>query len=223
MMQTPELVLFDLDGTLVDSVPDLAYSIDLTLRELDMPLHGEEKIRTWVGRGADKLVKAALTGEMDGEPDKTLFEKAFTLFSEIYIQNTSKRSQLYPGAREAMDHLKNRGCKLGCVTNKRERFTRAVLESFGLLDDFDIVVSGDTLSRKKPEPDQLLYAAEQTGVPVKNCLMVGDSINDLKAARSADMPILCVTYGYNHGRDIASANPDFLIDSLTELIELFPA
>ncbi len=220
-METPELVLFDLDGTLVDSVPDLAYSIDLALRELDMPMHGEEKIRTWVGRGADKLVKAALTGEMDGEPDEDLFNKAFELFSDIYIRNTSKRSTLYPGVREGMDHMVKLGCKLGCVTNKRGRFTEPVLESLGILDDFSIVMSGDTLPKKKPEPDQLLHAAETLGTTPQKSLMVGDSVNDLRAARAANMPILCVTYGYNHGHDIADSNPDILVDSLAEMIELF--
>lgn len=220
-METPELVLFDLDGTLVDSVPDLAYSIDLALRELDLPMHGEDKIRTWVGRGADKLVKAALTGDMEGEPDEDLFQKAFDLFSEIYIQNTSVRSSLYPGAREAMDHLLAIGCKLGCVTNKRGRFTEPVLKSLNILDDFSIVVSGDTLSKKKPDPDQLLHAAQVVGTTPGKTLMVGDSVNDLRAARAANIPIYCVTYGYNHGQNIADANPDRLMDSLDEMIALF--
>ena len=222
-MQIPELVLFDLDGTLVDSVPDLAYSIDLALRELDIPMHGEDMIRTWVGRGADKLVKAALTGDMDGEPDEDLFNKAFDLFSDIYIRNTSKRSTLYPGVREGMDHMLKLGCKLGCVTNKRGRFTEPVLKSLDLFDDFSIVMSGDTLPKKKPDPDQLLHAAETLGTTPEKTLMVGDSVNDLHAARAANMPILCVTYGYNHGNDIADSSPDMLVDSLVEMIELFPS
>ena len=221
-MQIPELVLFDLDGTLVDSVPDLAYSIDLALRELDMPMHGEDMIRTWVGRGADKLVKAALTGDMDGEPDEDLFNKAFDLFSDIYIRNTSKRSTLYPGVREGMDHMLKLGCKLGCVTNKRGRFTEPVLKSLDLFDDFSIVMSGDSLPKKKPDPDQLLYAAKKLGTTPEKTLMVGDSVNDLRAARAANMPILCVTYGYNHGNDIADSSPDMLVNSLAEMIELFP-
>ena len=222
-MQIPELVLFDLDGTLVDSVPDLAYSIDLALRELDMPMHGEDMIRTWVGRGADKLVKAALTGDMDGEPDEDLFNKAFDLFSDIYIRNTSKRSTLYPGVREGMDHMLKLGCKLGCVTNKRGRFTEPVLKSLDLFDDFSIVMSGDSLPKKKPDPDQLLHAAETLDTTAEKTLMVGDSVNDLRAARAANMPILCVTYGYNHGNDIADSSPDMLVDSLAEMIELFPS
>lgn len=221
-MQRPELVLFDLDGTLVDSVPDLAYSINQAMQMLGLPMHGEDQIRSWVGRGADKLVKAALTGEMDGEPDEALFNKAFDLFSDIYIQNTSQRSKLYPGVREAIDHMRSIGCKLGCVTNKRARFTESVLKSLQLLDDFAIVVSGDTLPKKKPDPEPLIYAAETVGVAPHQSLMVGDSVNDLRAARAANMPVMCVTYGYNHGEKIADSHPDLLVDSLAELVELFP-
>ncbi len=221
-MQTPELVLFDLDGTLIDSVPDLAYSVDRALQELDLPMQGEDKIRSWVGKGAEKLVKAALTDDMDGEPDEALFQKMFDLFSDFYMQNTSKRSSYYPGVREGMDHMLAHGCKLGCVTNKRGRFTEPVLESLGMLDDFSIVISGDTLLKKKPDPDQILHAMETLGTTTEKTLMVGDSVNDLHAARAANVPILCVTYGYNHGNNIADSNPDFLVDSLSEMIELFP-
>ena len=221
-METPELVLFDLDGTLVDSVPDLAHSIDLALRELGLPIHGEEVIRTWVGRGAMRLVKSALTGELDGEPDEDLLKKAYDLFLNIYLQNTCKRSKLYPGVREGMDHMKKIGCKLACVTNKPERFTEPLLKALGLFDDFSIVISGETLARKKPFPDQLLHAAKSLDISCEKSLMVGDSVSDLGAARAANMPILCVTYGYNHGKDIADSNPDMLVDSLAEMIELFP-
>lgn len=221
-MDTPELILFDLDGTLVDSVPDLAYSVDLALRELDLPMHGEDKIRSWVGRGAEKLINAALTGDLDGSPDETLFKKCFQLFSDIYLSNTDSRSTLYPGVREGLDHMAAIGCKLACVTNKRQLFTGPVLEAMQLENDFSYVISGDTLPKKKPEPDQLLYVADKLGVTTTKSLMVGDSVNDLLAARAAEMSILCVTYGYNHGQNIAESNPDILVDSLAEMIELFP-
>ncbi len=221
-MDTPELVLFDLDGTLVDSVPDLAYSVDLALRQLDMPTHGEEKIRSWVGRGAEKLIHAALTGGFNGTADADLFKKCFDLFSDIYLSNTDSRSTLYPGVRDGLDHMTKLNCKLACVTNKRELFTAPVLKAMNLQHDFSYVISGDTLPKKKPEPDQLLFVADKLGIAPERSLMVGDSINDLHAARAAQMPILCVTYGYNHGDNIADSKPDILVDSLAEMIELFP-
>lgn len=221
-METPQLVLFDLDGTLVDSVPDLAYSVDTAMQELGLPQPGEEQVRSWVGSGAEILIKDVLEFAGADTNDTALFNKTFDLFSEIYIQNTSTRSRLYPGAREAINHMLKLGCKLGCVTNKRGRFTEPVLKSLNIFDDFSIVVSGDTLAKKKPDPDPLLYAAETAGVAPRDTLMVGDSVNDLKAARAADMPILCVTYGYNHGQDIADSEPDMLMDSLAEMIIQFP-
>ncbi len=221
-MQKPQLVLFDLDGTLVDSVPDLAYSVDCAMQMLDMPMHGEDKVRTWVGRGADRLMKAALTGGMDGEPDPDLFQKAFDLFSDIYLQNTNQRSHLYMGVYEGLGQLQAMGIPLACVTNKRGIYTDQVLRGLGLDTYFSMVVSGDTLTRKKPDPDQLLYAAQAFNLAPEQCLMVGDSISDLNAARAANMPVVCVSYGYNHGESIANYGPDRVINSLMELTGLFP-
>lgn len=223
-MQTPKLLLFDLDGTLVDSVPDLAYSVDCALQMLDLPMHGEDKIRTWVGKGAEKLIRAALTGgDLEGEVDADLFKKAYDLFSDIYLQNTYQRSTIYPGVKDTLDYFAERQIPMVCVTNKRALFTDPVLEALGIKSYFSLVISGDTLSRKKPDPDPLLFAAKELDIAPQDCLMVGDSISDLHAARAAEMPILCVSYGYNHGQNIADAKPDRVVDSLLEMKEMFPA
>jgi len=215
----PRLVLFDLDGTLVDSVPDLAHCIDLMLTELGRQPVGEARVRAWVGHGAEALVRRALTGEMDGEPDNELFQRAFELFSEFYIHN-SERSRLYPGVRDGIAHLKKAECKLGCVTNKRGKFTEPLLRALGLYDEFAIVISGDTLPRKKPHPLPLQHAMDSLGVSADQTLMVGDSRNDVEAARAAGTAVLCVRYGYNHGEDIDNAQPDRVVDSLAELCDL---
>ena len=220
-LNKPELVLFDLDGTLVDSIPDLAYSIDAMLGQLGLPLQGEAKVRVWVGRGADRLVKSAVTGDAEGEPDQQLFDHAMTVFSDIYADNTCHRSVLYPGVREGLDHLIGNGTKMGCITNKRARFTDPLLRAMGLYDDFCVVVSGDTLPLKKPDPLQLFHATEQVGVRPEDALMVGDSSNDVQAARAAGMPVIGVRYGYNHGENIEDSRPDRVLDSLAELTELF--
>lgn len=217
----PQMLLFDLDGTLVDSVPDIAYSIDRMLEEMGRPPQGEDKVREWVGRGAERLVMCALNGSRDGGEKPVLFAPAFERFSELYLENTSERSRLYPGVRETLDYLAQAAYPLGCITNKRGKFTEKLLASLGIIDDFALVISGDTLAQKKPDPLPLVHAARQFGVASANGLMVGDSVNDVQAARAAGMPVICVTYGYNHGEDIAASNPDLLVDSLLELTRIF--
>ena len=213
----PELVLLDLDGTLVDSAPDLAYSVNVMLEELGLPPREEVEVRQWIGSGAERLVKRALTGSLHKETTPALFQQAFDLFSEIYLDNTCRHSQLYPGVREGLDYLRDTGRKIGCVTNKRGRFTDTLLRSLGILEDFHIVVSGDTLRVKKPDPLPLLYAAQILDVEPCYSLMVGDSINDVQAARAAGFGVLCVRYGYNNGENIEDAGPDAIVDSLAEL------
>ncbi len=217
MLTKPDMILIDVDGTLVDSVPDLAFCVDAMMVKLGMPAHAEEKVREWVGNGVERLVRRALIGELTGEPDEALFEKAYPIFLHLYAENTSVRSCLYPGVREGLDALKLAGYKIGCVTNKVGQFTLPLLKALGLYDDFAIIISGDTLEKKKPDPLPLLHAAEFFGVTPGQSLMVGDSVSDVKAARAAGFQIACMTYGYNHGVDIADANPDALLDSLTEL------
>jgi len=223
MLNKPKMVLIDVDGTLVDSVPDLAYCVDEMMKQLDMPAHGEAKVREWVGNGVERLVRRALIGQLEGEPDEALFEKAYPIFMALYAENTSKRSMLYPGVREGLDYLKSAGFQLGCVTNKAAQFTIPLLKDLGIHDDFEIVVSGDTLAKKKPDPMPLLHVAEHLGVTPGEATMIGDSVSDVKAARAAGFQIICMSYGYNHGVDIREANPDAVIDSMTELKGLLEA
>src|SRR3569623_342822 len=213
----PRMVLIELDGSLVDSVPDLAYCVDEMMAQLGQPRRGEAKVRQWVGNGVERLVKRALIDQLDGEPDEAAFERALPVFMALYKDNVSKRSQLYPGVKEGLDFLRGAGYKLGCITNKAAAFTEPLLQALGVYDYFEIVVSGDTLPVKKPDPAPVLHAAKFFGVPANEALMVGDSISDVKAARNAGFQIVCVSYGYNHGIDIREAAPDAVIDSLAEL------
>jgi len=215
-----KMVLIDVDGTLVDSVPDLAYCVDEMMKQLDMPPRGEANVRNWVGNGVERLVRRALTNSLDGEPDDELFDRAYPVFLDLYAENTSKRSVLYPGVKEGIAFLKSAGYKLGCVTNKAAQFTEPLLKDLGIYDNFSIVISGDSLPQKKPDPAPLLHAAEFFGVKPDDALMLGDSVSDVKAARAAGFQIICMSYGYNHGEDIRTANPDAVIDSMAELPEL---
>lgn len=211
------MVLIDLDGTLIDSVPDLAFCVDAMMDELGRPRHGEAAVRNWVGNGVERLVRRALVGQLDGEPPEADYERAYPLFLELYRANTSNRSRLYPGVREGLDFLKGAGYPLGCVTNKAAQFTEPLLADLGIRRYFSLVVSGDSLPHKKPHPLPLRHAADYFGVDPHQALMIGDSISDVTAARAAGFTIICVSYGYNHGRDIREAKPDGVIDSLAEL------
>ncbi len=216
-LRKPRMVLIDVDGTLVDSVPDLAYCVDAMMDRLSLPRHGEAKVRNWVGNGVERLVRRALVGQLEGEPEPELFERAYPVFLELYADNTSKRSHLYPGVREGLDYLAGEGYPLGCVTNKAAQFTEPLLKDLGVYERFAIVVSGDALPRKKPDPMPLLHAAEFFGVAPTDSLMIGDSVSDVKAARAAGFQIVCMTYGYNHGVDIREADPDAIMDSMAGL------
>jgi phosphoglycolate phosphatase len=220
MLNKPEMILIDVDGTLVDSVPDLGYCVDTMMSQLGRPPWGEARVRDWVGNGVERLVKRALIGALDGEPEAADFERAYPLFLELYAENTSKRSLLYPGVREGLDLLKDAGYRMGCVTNKAAQFTEPLLQDLGVFDDFSIVISGDTLPLKKPDPAPLLHGAAFFGCEPRNALMVGDSVSDVKAARAAGFRIVCMSYGYNHGVDIRDAHPDAVIDSLDEVFPL---
>ena len=217
MLARPQMVLIDVDGTLVDSVPDLAFCVDATMDQLGMPRRGESEVRLWVGNGVERLVRRALIGALDGEPDEALFNKAYPIYLELYDANVSERSMLYPGVREGLAWLKQQGFKLGCVTNKVAQFTLPLLKNLGVYDDFGIVICGDTLPQKKPDPAPLLHAAKHFGVSPHQSLMLGDSVSDVKAARAAGFKIICMSYGYNHGQDIRTAHPDAVIDSMAEL------
>jgi phosphoglycolate phosphatase len=219
-LSKPAMILIDVDGTLVDSVPDLAYCVDAMMEQLGRPPCGGARVRNWVGNGVERLVKRALSGTLDGEPPDADFARAYPVFLELYARNTSKRSCLYPGVREGLDMLKAAGYPLGCVTNKAAQFTEPLLRDLGVFDDFAIVISGDTLPRKKPDPEPLLHAADFFGVDPRSSLMIGDSVSDVRAARAAGFQIVCMSYGYNHGMDIRDARPDAVIDDLTGLIPL---
>ena len=211
------MILVDVDGTMVDSVPDLAFCVDDMMKQLGMPTHGENRVREWVGNGVERLVKRALIGKLDGEPDEVLYERAYPIFLDLYKENTSSRSCLYPGVREGLDYLNAKGYKLGCVTNKAAQFTEPLLQDLGVFDVFEIVISGDSLPKRKPDPMPLLHAAEFFKCRPEQALMLGDSVSDVKAARAAGFQIVCMSYGYNHGMDIRDAKPDAVLDSMVEL------
>jgi phosphoglycolate phosphatase len=216
----PKLVMIDVDGTLVDSVPDLAWCVDETMKEIGLPERGESMIRQWVGNGVVRLMERAIANDLDAPHDVALFNKGMPIFNTLYADNNAKRSGLYDGVKEGLAYLKSLDLKVGCVTNKDERFTLPILTDLGIVDEFEIIISGDTLEKKKPDPLPLLHAAKKLGVDPKQSLMLGDSRSDVKAARAAGFDIICMSYGYNHGEDINNYHPDAVIDSMIGLKDL---
>lgn len=216
----PKAILFDLDGTLVDTAPDLAYCVDQTFLHLGLEQPGEERVRLWVGKGVENLVQQALAWA-GREGDPSFHERTLTLFSECYDQHYRRSSQLYPKVESTLVWLKEKAIPLACVTNKGERFTFPLLEFLGISRYFQSVVGGDTLSRRKPDPAPLHFAMRQIGLADHtNVMLVGDSVNDVKAARAAQCSAVCVNYGYNHGEPIELAEPDAVISDFSELIGL---
>lgn len=217
MFEKVEAVFFDLDGTLVDSVPDLTVAVDMMMNQLGLPLRGEEQVRQWVGNGIENLIRRALANDIAGQAPEILVDKARPLFKAAYREYLCQRSRLYPGVLEGLDVLYKSGFKLACITNKPTEFTLPLVERIGLGKFFQTVVGGDCIANKKPAPDALLLAAQRLKVDIDRGLMVGDSVNDVGAARNAGCQVVCVPYGYNHGRDIREAHPDAVIDSIAEL------
>ncbi|QSA96382.1 phosphoglycolate phosphatase [Methylococcus sp. EFPC2] len=213
----PELIVFDLDGTLVDSAPDLAYSLDTLLAELGRAPAGVERVRGWIGNGVAMLVKRGLTFEMwpEGEPEG--FAEALPRFMAIYADNLCERSKLYPGVLEGIRALKAEGYKLACLTNKHSDFTEPLLEKLGVAQELDYIGCGNQFEKHKPHPEPLLKTAERFGVRPEHCLMVGDSENDVEAARAAGYAIVCLPYGYRRCADAQDLKADALIDSIADL------
>lgn len=215
----PKLIMIDVDGTLVDSVPDFAFCVDQMMKELGLQLCGEERVRNWVGNGIPKLIERALIDKLDKESISKVYEVAYPIFLKLYSDNSAIRSRLYDGVKEGLDYLKSKGYLLGCVTNKAEQFTNPLLKKMGIYNDFRLIISGDTLDKKKPDPLPLLHGANFFNMQPNECLMLGDSVSDVRAARAAGFDIICMSYGYNHGNNIEDENPDLVIDSMDQLKE----
>jgi phosphoglycolate phosphatase len=213
-------VMIDLDGTLLDTIPDLAVAANMMLNELGRPALPEATIRNFVGKGINNLIERTLTNSMDGKPDPDLFKRALPIYDRCYKSVNGKHTTMYAGVQEGLDALRAQGFPLACVTNKSERFTLPLLDYVSISQYFKVVVAGDTLPQKKPEPEPLLHACGKLGVQPHEMLMIGDSMNDAQAARAAGCPVFCVTYGYNEGHDVQTLDVDAIVASLVDAIPL---
>jgi phosphoglycolate phosphatase len=209
-------ILLDLDGTLLDTVADLAAAANAVRGDFGLAPLSVDRLGTFVGKGADKLVHRALSDDPDGDAGER-FAAARQAFDRHYRRENGRSAALFPGVAEGLERFRRRRLALGCVTNKPIAFSEQLLAATGLSGYFGTVIGGDSLPRRKPDPLPLLEAARRLGFGAGDCLMVGDSANDARAARAAGMPVLILPYGYNEGEPVDGIDCDGIVASLIEI------
>ena len=228
-------VAFDLDGTLVDSAPGLTAAVDNALYALELPMAGEERVVTWIGNGADVLIQRALTWarqeraalraaqgkpsvDHDDIPQAEQQAILRKLFDRYYGEVAEEGTFLFPHVADTLGALQAKGLPLGLVTNKPTPFVAPLLEALDIAKYFSVVIGGDDVQNKKPHPDPLLLVAERMGIAPQQMLFVGDSRNDIQAAKAAGCPSVGLTYGYNYGEAIDLSQPDVIYQSINDLL-----
>jgi len=213
-------VMIDLDGTLLDTVPDLTAAAERMLAALGLSARTQEEIRSFIGKGIPNLVRRCLQASAGAARVEALQAEALALYHDFYFEESGRRSAVYPGVLEGLAQFRAMRLRLACVTNKAARFTLPLLAQTGLAPYFELVVSGDTLARKKPDPMQLAHICAAFALAPEKVLLIGDSANDTLAARASGCPVLCVSYGYSEGGDVHSLHCDAIVDSLSEAANL---
>lgn len=222
--QMIDTVLFDLDGTLIDSMPELAYCSNQCLKDMGRPTLPLETLSTFVGKGLERLIIRFLANDIDATTaDPELFKEAKKIFSHHYHVNNGLFSELYPTVIEALEQLRAKGYKLAVVTNKAIEFTLPLLDKKGISQYFDTVIGGDSCEHKKPHPAPILLALENLKSTAETSVFVGDSLNDAQAAKAANLPCLIVPYGYNEGQALSKPEPGALVDDMHEGISWIEA
>lgn len=217
-----QLLIFDFDGTLIDSVPDLADATNAMLTTLGKDTYPLDTIRNWVGNGSRMLVERALVGKIEVLEDELTVEEtehAEQVFFDAYKNLSDSKTVAYPNVDSGLRQLKEAGYTLALVTNKPIRFVPKILESFGWTSLFDMVLGGDSLTTKKPDPAPLLHVCDKLGVMQDKAVMIGDSRNDILAGQNAKIDTLGLSYGYNYGQDIRDLNPTAAFDDFAALVK----
>lgn len=225
----PQLLIFDLDGTLAHTLPQLVTATQRTCEAMGTAVPSLDQIATYIGNGNNNLLARAMTQSYDAmaedvEPEK--IQKARELFNRFYLQGLSEGYELYPGVVEALTEFKALGIKLGVATNKAMMFAEPLLKFMGLYSYFDCVLGGEVIKERKPDPAPLYYVCDKCGARPELSGMVGDSANDFEAGHNAHMTVVAFTFGYNRGHDVRESNPDYVFDdyrSFAECIKKLPA
>jgi phosphoglycolate phosphatase len=212
-----QVILFDLDGTLVDSAADLYRAMNMSLNALQLPFVTEAQVRNWIGKGTSLFCESVLK-HLTGELEPAQHQQLLTTFLNIYNAEPCVDTLPFKGIMEFLDWGKAQGKTLVCVTNKPELPARGILDGLNMSHYFDDCIGGDRFAERKPHPRQLLHCVDHYGVTKDQVLMIGDSSNDVEAARRAGIDCIVVSYGYNHGENIADCQPQQIVDDLRELL-----
>lgn len=209
-------VLFDLDGTLLHTAPDITAAVNQMLASRNLPNLPEALVTNLIGRGSPVLIERVFNVlEVSVTPGERL--DALQVFQECYEDIVGTRARPYPGVIDALERLRDMDLKLAVVTNKYHRFALRLLRQFHMSSMFDLVIGGDTLEVRKPNPLPILHACDSLGVPVSQSLYIGDSPIDVEAAKSAGVPVFCVPYGYREGQPVSTLACDGFIDTLADI------
>ncbi len=217
-MEPFELYIFDLDGTLVNSLKDLTHSVNEVLAKFELSPRTSDEVASYLGKGASWLLSSAI--EDSGGDAQKILPKARKYFLDIYAHNITKRSYLYPDVIDTLEELSRRGATLAICTNKPVKLAQQMLDVFDLTKFFAMILGGDSLSRKKPHPDPLLHILEQLSIDSKRTLMIGDSTFDINAGKGAGCYTCAVSYGYHPIETLKALKPDFVIDHFAQLSQL---
>jgi phosphoglycolate phosphatase len=228
MSQTicPRLLLFDLDGTLIETSGEIADAVNDTLRLCELPEVTRAQVNAWIGHGTQALLVTVLAQAWQVPEaevrEHTLWPRLQQIFAACYLQRCGTRSHLYPYVREVLTELRAHGVALALVTNKEDLYTQAILEAHALRPFFDACISGDTLPRRKPDPAGVMHCLAQFKVHVDEALFVGDSAIDAQTAHNAGVRVWLLPYGYNRGQSLEASRPDRIIGDVRELLTLLP-
>lgn len=217
--ENKKVIIFDLDGTLIDSSTDLAHSINYMLTSMGREEFSLKEIHKWVGNGAETLVKRALSGSIEIAEDinPKEYKASLSIFLNFYENNLTKWTVTYQDVYKTLQALKDAGYKLVIVTNKPHKFVKPILVDLLLEKYFEFYLGGDSLEEKKPSPMPLLHVCEKLNVSPQECVMVGDSKNDIQAAQACDMDSIGLSYGYNYGEPISIHNPTLHFSHFAEI------
>lgn len=216
-MSNVRAVAIDLDGTLLDTIPDLCGAVNLTLAEMKLPELPLDLVKTFVGKGLMAHVGKSLRYVLNRDATEAEMTQALSLYRKHYAEHIADHTTIYPGVLEGLEAFRARDLSLSVVTNKWTSYTNQLLEHFRLTPYFDHVVCGDTLSTNKPDPGMMFYSAGNHGVHPREMLMIGDSGNDSRAAQAAGSPVVLLTYGYSEGEHLPDLRANAIVSTFTDI------